>query len=808
MIRIKCISCTDIFNSLNELSMHLSNHKILIFKCNFKNCNRKYSRKSCYIQHIQREHINDYSNVSNIETQYLTSTLEPHCSFSIIPNVREDDNLISSDNDNMILADKPNIKKLIFKLSSQLYADPKIPRSTTELILKNFKNVLDLLIKEYSNYSSQPFENIFNCSSDFEFLRSEYMFFAELKKNCDSFVPAQTFAVHKEREASLALDNTLRIKELQCSVKFIPLREIFSKLFNNTKYLLSIINYQKSIENSVYIKSFNQSKFFKSLLPLNQNNNTLYLALVNYVDDYGINRALGSHSSLNKITGMYCSILGCPEEIASKLINVITTQLFFADDIKRFSFSRLLTKLIEELNYLSEDGIVVCNSSFPHIEKVIILSPLFTADNLALNQILGFVESFRSTSYCRFCKCTSQECGKLCKEVSNKVRNESNYKDDLELNDKKETGIVGPSALANINFFSVVNNLAVDIMHDLCEGVCHYSFLTIIKICVEENYFTIHDLNARILSFNYSPHYSNNKPPLLHDNVLSFKKFQFSAEEMYVFTVYFAFFIGDRVPHTSQVWRFYISLRQIMTICFADSLPRTGMNQILNNYVSQFNDLYLKLSKNPLKPKFHNLTHYGRILEEVGLLKPLSCFRFEQMHQLGKTTVQSSQNRINSLETISIKQQIQVANNIMNFDDIILDIMTIKPGKVINSIDKSQIKIKYNFECEHDFQVITYIIYNHFKYIPGLVLEIEYCFETKMRKFGVIEHLIKYNDEYYLALKILNVKDFNINYYAYEVDDTLLQNCYCVLNFNTLDYKKTSLVHKISNKNLINWFNY
>lgn len=287
---------------------------------------------------------------------------------------------------------------------------------------------------------------------------------------------------------------------------------------------------------------------------------------------------------------MYCNILGCPEEISSKLLNIFVSQIFFADDIKRFSFKRLLPKLVDELNYLSEEGISIVNSKTGYT-KVKILSALFSADNLALNQILGFQESFRSTHFCRFCKLPFEECRKSCQEDSNMLRNETNYDADIALNDKKLTGIVGPSALSDIKSFNVVKNFAVDIMHDLCEGVCHYAFLTILRICIEEKYFTLHNLNARILSFNYSTHFSDNKPPLIHDNILKFKKFQYSAQEMYIFSIHFAFYVGDKVNHNSDVWKFYILLREIMTIAFADSLPRSGMGQLLNNYVAQFNDI-------------------------------------------------------------------------------------------------------------------------------------------------------------------------------------------------------------------------
>lgn len=83
------------------------------------------------------------------------------------------------------------------------------------------------------------------------------------------------------------------------------------------------------------------------------------------MDDFEPSDPLKSHSQQYKISGMYCSIAGCPNELSSKLCNIFMTQIFYASDSKRFTYKRLLQPSIGELNYISQEGIIVNNPPLP-----------------------------------------------------------------------------------------------------------------------------------------------------------------------------------------------------------------------------------------------------------------------------------------------------------------------------------------------------------------------------------------------------------------------------------------------------------
>ena len=57
---------------------------------------------------------------------------------------------------------------------------------------------------------------------------------------------------------------------------------------------------------------------------------------------------------------------------------------------------------IEELNYLETEGIDIEIEKGK--QKIYFALGFLLGDNLGLNSILGFVESFNDIYYCRFCK--------------------------------------------------------------------------------------------------------------------------------------------------------------------------------------------------------------------------------------------------------------------------------------------------------------------------------------------------------------------------------------------------------------------
>ncbi|CAB3993914.1 Hypothetical predicted protein [Paramuricea clavata] len=94
-----------------------------------------------------------------------------------------------------------------------------------------------------------------------------------------------------------------------------------------------------------------------------------------------------------------------------------------------------------------------------------------TGDNLALNGICGFIESFIRHQLSRNCKMHIDEMRRATTSNAQLSRSYVNYCDDLDLNNPMSTGINDPCLLNNVEHVHVSTNYVPDIMHDLLEGV-------------------------------------------------------------------------------------------------------------------------------------------------------------------------------------------------------------------------------------------------------------------------------------------------------------------------------------------------
>jgi hypothetical protein len=101
-----------------------------------------------------------------------------------------------------------------------------------------------------------------------------------------------------------------------------------------------------------------------------------------------------------------------------------------------------------------------------------------------------------------------------------------------------------------------------------------------------------------------------------HINVGKMKQ---SASEMLSFIRYFGLLIGDFVPTGEPIWDLYLTLRRVLDITLSTS-HEVNNCMLLKTAVGEMNELYLKLSKNVLKPKFHFLTHYPTMIKNMVLL--------------------------------------------------------------------------------------------------------------------------------------------------------------------------------------------
>lgn len=204
-----------------------------------------------------------------------------------------------------------------------------------------------------------------------------------------------------------------------------------NNLDNILKYLTELKAETDIISNIVQTKKW--SKYFLS------NEKDIVLPLILFYDDLETGNALGSHSGVNKFGATYASIACLPPSLKSKLSSILLMSIVRSSDIKKFGYYATFSPTVDEINYLQNEGIFVMYKDLRVKIKFKLL--LIVGDNLGLNSIFGFVESFKSTHFCRFCKLDRKDTELCITENLKRLRTKENYAKDLELCDQALTGI-------------------------------------------------------------------------------------------------------------------------------------------------------------------------------------------------------------------------------------------------------------------------------------------------------------------------------------------------------------------------------
>lgn len=533
----------------------------------------------------------------------------------------------------------------------------------------------------------------------------------------------------------------------------------------------------------------------------NQQEGTLLLPLIIYFDDFEPNNVLGSRSGSHKVGGVYVKIPCLPEHIQSKISHIYAAMLFFTEDrkYKCFGNSRILGPLIDDLNKLQNLGIELTMHSRFNLVKLI---PVFvTGDNLGINSILGFQECFVANFFCRFCKIHRDQCHTLCNSNSEELRTVNNYKVDVEINNPKNTGIKEMSIWNTLSNYHVVENMAVDSMHDLAEGVFHYLLLLMLnKFTVDYEFFSIAQLNFRIQSFDFGPSVSINKFSQLSEDFLDKSKIKYSASEMKVFFLNLTILIGDYVPIDNKEWQVYLKLRDVYTIVNIKHCHKE-LHILLKTLITEFNEMYLEVFKSNLKPKFHLLLHYAHVMENIGPLHSSCSIRYESKHQEFKRLMVTTACKKNILQTMAMKHQLKFVNTIFQYSDQINQIF--EYGATQNFSDLSfQQKFHFKIYSELDLVNINWFIYNGFLYKNNVVVQYDY-YEDELPLFGLVKKIFKDGNEIYFALEFLENLSFNNHYFGYNIKSS---NEFLTISFNQIKKDKTSYVNILgSNEKFVNW---
>ncbi|KAH9388377.1 hypothetical protein TYRP_023559 [Tyrophagus putrescentiae] len=297
-------------------------------------------------------------------------------------------------------------------------------------------------------------------------------------------------------------------------------------------------------------------------------------------------------------------------------------------------------------------------------------------DNLQINEILGFKQSFNNNSFvCRYCGVGGNE-----RQSEDTIHQQDRIYDLLteippnlspaEL--KAQFGIMKTSIFENFNGINRFNICPPDLAHDLAEGVVLEALLLILR-SMATNHLSQQAILENIAKFE--PHLYEGKPEIKPDAYNSFSIKSKAVQNLEIFLKLPAIFF--EVFNTSwQEYQLYRSLKEFILITFSPVITRDQALQ-LKTYSIEIINLLTLISNSigndyRIHCKVHHLTHYSNLVFRFGPLFLFSTFRFERKHQFSKNLCRKIRNTRNLAYTLHTRHQIQKAfeDKNLNFRDI------------------------------------------------------------------------------------------------------------------------------------------
>lgn len=672
-----CFLCTENkFTSTNQYIWHLKVYHNLdsqsLYTCKQDNCFRDFLGLHKFRQHLNRTHANKSNSITQLNVEIDGPLENDSGSTAFDPNITNENsfekNIINCTFKDIVTN---NVSSFIAKLYSKPNVTDTLLQEIVEGVNELFSNEIIThlekkvfsVLTNYDTSKKTEIEEMFNVLKNpfLEFktkhLRIKYF------ENHNLFFKPTTVVVGymKQKKKVEGVDRLLMVPvqghllSFKSNLKsFFELPDIYETALKFTNDSLSSTGILTSFLNGSTWKKIKCSFSDKIVFPI-------FL----YYDDAEMGNPLGSHSGIHKMGCVYYTVPSLPPEYLSSLDNIFVGYLFHSQDRGTFKINNydMYKALIKELIDLDTNGISI-TVNFKTYQIYFALG-LVLGDNLGLNSILGFVESFSANHYCRICRSPKSDMQKMIYEFSETLRNEINYDTDINLADSSQTGLNEYCIFNNVPSFHVTRNSVSDFMHDITEGVARYDMAFIIKNLIDLKYITLEIMNSRIEFFNYGVTENKNSPPKISSTNIINGCIIMSSSEMLCLVRYFGLIIGELVPKKTEVWRLYILLRKIVDMCTARQIQPECSVQ-LQALVAEHNRLYLSISKGTLKPKYHFLVHYGQLLLKNGPLILTSSIRFEAKHKTVKAIANAVSNRINLGHTLSNKIQLQMISRFLS----------------------------------------------------------------------------------------------------------------------------------------------
>jgi hypothetical protein len=528
-------------------------------------------------------------------------------------------------------------------------------------------------------------------------------------------------------------------------------------------------------------------------------NTKLTIILQLFYDGLGTTNPLRGQSTICNVGVFFYVVKNLPAAFNSCFANVHLLALCYSADLKSYGFNPILAKVIAEIRHLSTEGL---RGDFPLIgsRPVYVSIGQVTCDNLALNGLFGFIESFAVDNFCTLCLCTMDDIQEKFFEHQFKKRTLDEYNKDINnlpqafaSGKLHSRGIKSECLLNEIDGFHVTVNYGLDPFHIILEGIALVELGCILyTLCITKRYFSIETLNRRVDRFwSVINTEKRNKPPQLYSPEEGCRiKPSMKAVQCWALIKYLPIIVGDLVPDNDQHWLFLLDLCHLVDLVFAPMFTE-GMidylRYIIADHLEQMKMLYGSVTT--LKPKHHLMVHFPTIIKQCGPLVGMSCMRYELKNAFFKRCAHSMYNFRNVCKTLAYRHQqysLYAKLSCENVRDVIIPIDS--SAVPVCSLPCCDALVScLNIETTDDIFVSTKVDRASVRYSTGHHVIVDISEDNGLPEFGCIDSFVctPSGEIWYLVVRLLRTVAFIPHYHSYLVDP-LDSNKYAVLQLKDL----------------------
>lgn len=555
-------------------------------------------------------------------------------------------------------------------------------------------------------------------------------------------------------------------------------------LLSTLKQILKIPNIRQEISrrpnhdgNLMYDLSdgamFKKHDFFK--------NNPSGIQIIAYYDEVETCNPLGSSSGKFKLGCIFFTLGNLKPLHRSNLKAIFLVAVAKSSTIKTNGIDSILEPFVKDLKTLSDTGVTLCYKGKEEVWKGSLLA--FLADNLAAHEVGGFKESFSfSRRFCRSCMTDKEQSQEHFQEDQFLIRTAESHADQCSRLDgpqrstvSVEFGINRVPLLSSLPYFSVIDGIPHDIMHDLYEGVIPYELKLLLTHCTSKSYFEVHTLDQRLRAFNFGYTEIGDKPAPIED----ISRLRQSASQMWLLARILPLLVGDLIPRNDNNWLCFLKLLKISEICTANVLSEDTaafLKLLIEEHHSEFKLLY---PGETITPKMHFMIHFSRQILNYGPLIHTWTMRHESKLRIIKRAARVS-NYKNVCQTVAKRHQ-HLLCYYMHTDMILKPPVQIGSCKLYTLATQPQcvkILLEQKFQLTEEsilfspsfvicngrtFKSNAFILY-HFDALEPIFCKISTIIKTQTNKVVLVlnEYVTQYYDNHYHAFCIKDTSTVHV----------------------------------------------